>query len=165
MQVDAFNALAEPEARATLGACFGVERWVDELVDARPYGDLAALLAQGRASAENLTDDELAEALRQHPRIGERSESSGDDAAMSHAEQSGVDATDTELSSRLLRGNKAYEDRFGRVFLIRAAGRDSDEILAELERRLGNDDATERRETVAELRHIALLRLEQVVTR
>jgi 2-oxo-4-hydroxy-4-carboxy-5-ureidoimidazoline decarboxylase len=50
------------------------------------------------------------------------------------------------------------------VFLIRAAGRDAEEILAELERRLGNDDATERDETVEQLRQIALLRLEQVVT-
>jgi 2-oxo-4-hydroxy-4-carboxy-5-ureidoimidazoline decarboxylase len=50
------------------------------------------------------------------------------------------------------------------VFLIRAAGRSSAEILSELDRRLGNDAATERGETVAALRDIALLRLEQVVT-
>mgnify|MGYP000234588100 CR=1 FL=1 len=37
------------------------------------------------------------------------------------------------------------------------------ELLAELERRLGNDDATERAETVEQLRQIALLRLEQIV--
>ena len=41
-----------------------------------------------------------------------------------------------------------------------AAGRDADEILAELDRRLQNDDATERAETVDNLRQIALLRLE-----
>ena len=34
--------------------------------------------------------------------------------------------------------------------------------LRELERRLGNDDATERAETVTQLREIALLRLEQL---
>jgi 2-oxo-4-hydroxy-4-carboxy-5-ureidoimidazoline decarboxylase len=49
------------------------------------------------------------------------------------------------------------------VFLVRAAGRTSADILAELERRLGNDDATEREETVAALRDIALLRLEGVL--
>ena len=37
------------------------------------------------------------------------------------------------------------------------------EILAELERRLGNDDDTERAEVVDNLRQIALLRLEQAV--
>ncbi len=60
-------------------------------------------------------------------------------------------------------GNRAYEERFDRVFLIRAAGRDASEILSELERRLGNDDDTERDETLTQLRQIALLRLEQVV--
>ena len=63
-----------------------------------------------------------------------------------------------------MEGNRAYEERFDRVFLIRAAGRDGDEILAELERRLGNDDATERAETVDQLLQIALLRLEQVLS-
>ena len=63
-----------------------------------------------------------------------------------------------------MEGNLAYEERFDRVFLVRAAGRDGDEILAELERRLGNDDATERAETVEQLTQIALLRLEQVLS-
>ena len=66
-------------------------------------------------------------------------------------------------SDRLVAGNAAYEERFGRVFLIRAAGRDAEAILAELDRRLGNDDATERAETVDNLRQIALLRLEALL--
>jgi len=66
-------------------------------------------------------------------------------------------------AERLRAANAAYEARFGHVFLIRAAGRSSEEILAELERRLANDDATEREETVTALRDIALLRLEKVV--
>ncbi len=37
-------------------------------------------------------------------------------------------------------------------------------VLAELERRLHNDDATERAETVGQLREIALLRLRQAVS-
>ena len=45
------------------------------------------------------------------------------------------------------------------MFLIRAAGRDAEEILAELDRRLTNADAAERAETVDNLRQIALLRL------
>ena len=66
----------------------------------------------------------------------------------------GAWAADT--AARLLDGNIAYERRFGHVFLIRAAGRDGEEILAELERRLRNDDETERAETVDNLRQIAL---------
>lgn len=161
MQVDAFNRLPEGEARAGIEACLGVDRWVDEVVAARPYADVAALLEQGRASAENLTDDELASALSRHPRIGETSPAGTQEAAYSAAEQSELGSGDA--ANRLDSANQHYEESFGRVFIIRAAGRDTAEILAELERRLGNTDEAERREVVSELRQIALLRLEQVV--
>ena len=164
MQVDHFNALDEATARSTVHACLAVERWVHEVVGARPYTDLAGLLKQACASAENLSDAELAAALTRHPRIGERLTADDAEAAMSTAEQSGVDAADRTVTSRLREGNQRYEHRFGRVFLIRATGRGSDGILSELERRLANDDETERRETVSELRQVALVRLEQSVT-
>ena len=81
---------------------------------------------------------------------------------LSTGEQSGV-ADDDETRDRLAAGNAAYEARFGRIFLIRATGRDQDEVLAELGRRLTNDDLTEWVETSRELREIALLRLAQEV--
>jgi 2-oxo-4-hydroxy-4-carboxy-5-ureidoimidazoline decarboxylase len=74
-----------------------------------------------------------------------------------------VDRNNADVIAALAEGNREYEQRFGRVFLIRAAGRSSREILAELRRRLGNDDETERAETVAALREIALLRLKDVM--
>jgi len=162
MQLGEFNSLDPDDARISVYACLGVGRWVDEVVAGRPYDDLAALLEQARASADNLTDTELAAALTQHPRIGERLGPHGADAAYSDREQDGLDSGDD--TARLLSdGNRRYEDRFDRVFLIRAAGRDGEQILKELDRRLHNDDETERDETVAELRQIALLRLHQAV--
>ncbi|MFP5282722.1 MAG: 2-oxo-4-hydroxy-4-carboxy-5-ureidoimidazoline decarboxylase, partial [Actinomycetes bacterium] len=55
-----------------------------------------------------------------------------------------------------------YEEKFGRVFLIRAAGRSRPEILAELRRRLELDPETEAGIVGAELRDIALLRIPQL---
>ena len=75
-----------------------------------------------------------------------------------------MDVRHAEVARALAAGNAAYEARFDRVFIIRAAGRDAPEVLAELERRLGNDAATEREETVGALRDIALLRLRQAVS-
>jgi 2-oxo-4-hydroxy-4-carboxy-5-ureidoimidazoline decarboxylase len=163
MQLGEFNALDLDGARTSVDPCLGVGRWVEELVAGRPYDDLAALLEQARASAENLTDTELAAALTRHPRLGERLGSHGADAAYSDREQDGLSSSDA-AAGLLSDGNRRYEDRFGRVFLIRASGRDGEQILKELERRLHNDDETERDETVAELRQIALLRLQQTVT-
>jgi 2-oxo-4-hydroxy-4-carboxy-5-ureidoimidazoline decarboxylase len=159
--VAAFNALPAEEATRQLLTCLAVPRWAQEVADGRPYADLAALTAQAEKAAAELSDAELATALGRHPRIGERAES-GHDAAFSAREQSGVDPDD-EIGARIGAGNVEYERRFGRVFLIRAAGRSAPEILAELSRRLGNDESTERAETVNQLREIAVLRLGEVV--
>ena len=165
MPLNDFNTLPTDEARARAAACLDVPRWVQAVVAGRPYEDMAAVLAVATRESEHLDDDELAAALARHPRIGERPSVGRHDAAHSAHEQAGVDRERRGAScTRLLDGNRAYEERFDRVFLIRAAGRDGDEILAELERRLGNDDDAERAETVEQLRQIALLRLEQVLS-
>ncbi|WP_432476822.1 2-oxo-4-hydroxy-4-carboxy-5-ureidoimidazoline decarboxylase [Nocardioides sp. GXQ0305] len=161
--LDELNALPEEAARERLAACLDVERWVDAVLVGRPYADLGALTSVAATAAGSLSDDELESALARHPRIGERA-GARHDAAHSAREQAGVDHDDADVTARLAEGNRAYEERFDRVFLIRAAGRDADEILAELTRRLGNDDATEREESVTQLREIALLRLEGLVT-
>jgi 2-oxo-4-hydroxy-4-carboxy-5-ureidoimidazoline decarboxylase len=159
VSVDGFNALPEAEANRRLLSCLGVPRWAAEVADGRPYADLAHLTARASAAAAELSDEELDQALAGHPRIGERA-GAGHEVEFSRREQSGVDETD---AAALTDGNRAYERRFDRVFLIRAAGRSSAEILAELRRRLSNDDETERAETVAQLREIALLRLKDVI--
>ena len=159
----AFNALSRADADDLVRTCLAVPRWVDDVVGARPYADRDALLTRADSAARELTDDELAAALSRHPRIGERA-GAGHDAAFSTREQSGVAASDDDrLAARLREGNQAYEERFGRVFLVRAAGRSGPQVLAELERRLTNDEEAERAETVSNLREIALLRLQAVV--
>jgi 2-oxo-4-hydroxy-4-carboxy-5-ureidoimidazoline decarboxylase len=145
--------------RDQLLECLSVPRWADDVMAGAPYDDRTSLLARADDAARELTDDELEQALAGHPRIGERA-TAGHNAAASAEEQGGVASDDQE---RLVAGNVAYEERFGHVFLIRAAGRSGAEILAELQRRLGNDDVTERAETVDNLRQIALLRLEGMV--
>ena len=144
-------------ARDQLLSCLAVPRWVDDVLAGEPYADRDAAVARADAAARVLTDQELDQALSGHPRIGERG------GSQSQREQAGVDPEAGNTAARLAAGNAAYEERFGRVFLIRAAGRDAEAILAELDRRLGNDDATERAETVDNLRQIALLRLEALL--
>jgi len=162
VSVNGFNALPQEEATRRLLTCLNVPRWAAEVARGRRYADYAALAAQAVASAAQLSDAELSSALDGHPRIGERA-GAGHDAEFSTREQARVDHNDAAVMAALAEGNREYEQRFGRVFLIRAACRSSSEILTELRRRLGNDDETERAETVAALREIALLRLKSVM--
>ena len=152
------DRLPEPDARELLASCLAAPGWVDGILADRPYVDREALLAHAAELAARLTDEDVTTAMARHPRIGERA-GAGHDAAFSAAEQSAVDPGDAALRE----GNAVYEQRFDRVFLIRAAGRSSTEILDELHRRLGNDDETESREVARQLGEIALLRLASLV--
>jgi 2-oxo-4-hydroxy-4-carboxy-5-ureidoimidazoline decarboxylase len=162
--VAAFNGLSDVDARERLRSCLDVPRWVAAMLAGRPYASAADALSRAADTAATLTAAEVEAALARHPRIGERA-SSGHDAAFSESEQAGVDRDDAAVARALAEANAAYESRFDRVFLIRAAGRSADEILAELRRRLDNSDADELAEVTRQLGEIAVLRLEQVVGR
>lgn len=153
-----FDRLPDDEVRALLRACLDVDRWVEEVAAGRPYGSRDSLLAAADLAARSLSLAEVEQALAGHPRIGERA-GAGHNAQASAREQAGVDPTAGDVASRLATGNAAYEERFGHVFLVRAAGRSADEILGELDRRLRNDPRTEQAEVADNLRQIALLRL------
>lgn len=157
-----FDHLPDGEARALLRSCLDVARWVEEVEAGRPYGSRDRLLAAADMAARSLSPEEVDQALSGHPRIGERP-ASGHNVEASTREQAGVDPADADVAARLAAGNTAYEERFGHVFLVRAAGRSAEEILGELDRRLRNDPRTERAEVADNLRQIALLRLEQAV--
>jgi OHCU decarboxylase len=160
--IEQFNALPDPDARALLESCLAVPRWVDSVAAGRPYPDTAALLTAADLSASELSVAEADAALARHPRIGERA-GEDHDAEFSRREQAGVVPTDVAAREELVAANREYEAQFGRVFLIRAAGRSAGEILAELRRRLRNEPADEAAEVATQLREIALLRLEQLV--
>jgi 2-oxo-4-hydroxy-4-carboxy-5-ureidoimidazoline decarboxylase len=154
--------LTEAELREGLTACLAVPRWVDDVVAAAPFGSLVELLDVATAAATPLSPAEVDQALAHHPRIGERATGHGQAQAFSRAEQSASGSEDAGLATALADGNRAYEERFGRVFLIRASGRSRLEILAELHRRLELDPGTEAAVVAGELRDIALLRIPQL---
>lgn len=160
MRLEELNAMTAAEADAALRPCVDIDSWVDALVAGRPYDAVADVLAVADLQARSWSPAEVEKALADHPRIGERHSGSGASAAMSQGEQSGVDPHDVEVQRRLVEGNAAYEDRFDRIYLVRAAGRSAEEILALLEQRLTNDPDTELAVTAGQLREIAVLRLE-----
>ncbi|WP_235929000.1 2-oxo-4-hydroxy-4-carboxy-5-ureidoimidazoline decarboxylase [Marisediminicola senii] len=151
--------IADTDLRETLAAALAVERWVDDVASAAPFADLEALLAVAEEAASPLSDAEVDEAMAHHPRIGVRPLGETVSAGLSRSEQSAPDEHDAALALALAEGNRAYEQRFDRVFLIRAAGRTRAEIVAELHRRLELDPDTERAIVGEQLREIALLRL------
>ncbi|WP_210508475.1 2-oxo-4-hydroxy-4-carboxy-5-ureidoimidazoline decarboxylase [Naasia sp. SYSU D00057] len=149
----------ESELRERLSAALGVRRWVDEVAAQAPFRDVEELSRAGREAATPLSDAELDEAVAHHPRIGEQAAGTGTAQRLSAGEQGGLGAADEGLDAAIARGNRVYEERFGRVFLIRAAGRSREEVADELQRRLTNAPDEEAEEAKEQLRQIMEIRL------
>ncbi|MBW8484355.1 2-oxo-4-hydroxy-4-carboxy-5-ureidoimidazoline decarboxylase [Actinomadura parmotrematis] len=157
--MDRLNALDEQDAAAALLACCASRRWAAEVAAARPYPDLAALKAASARAMLGLTWEDVGEALAAHPRIGERAGGASREAAWSRREQAGASDAGLETQQALADGNRAYEERFGHVYLICATGLSAAEMLAALHRRLDNGVAAERVVVREELAKIVDLRL------
>ena len=161
------DSLTEPEVRAALTDACGAPRWIDAMLAARPFTRPEALLAASASAFLRLSSDDWLEALRHHPRVGERSaqrSQSAQAAQWSAGEQAGISGADQARLAALADLNRQYESRFGFVFLICASGRSADEMAAALQQRLQNDPTTELGIAAAEHRKITALRLEKLLT-
>jgi 2-oxo-4-hydroxy-4-carboxy-5-ureidoimidazoline decarboxylase len=146
-------------ATARLRPCCASTRWVSQLVAGRPYRTLDALVAASDAAIAALDWPDIEEALAAHPRIGDRPASTDQEAVWSRQEQAGTAAAGPGAQTALRDANAAYQERFGHVFLICAAGLRTSDVLIALHERLGNDQAAERAAVRDELGKIAALRL------
>ncbi|QJY48165.1 2-oxo-4-hydroxy-4-carboxy-5-ureidoimidazoline decarboxylase [Pseudonocardia broussonetiae] len=145
-----------PTAERDLLALCAAPRWAREVAAGRPYGTLDALLD---AADRALTDADLDAAMAGHPRIGDRTA-----GGRSRREQGAVTAAGTDVLDALAAGNRAYEERFGHVYLVCATGRSAEDLLATLHARLRHDPATERAVALAELAAINRIRLRQLLS-
>ena len=162
--LDVFNSEPAETAAERLRACNAAPRFAREVLAGRPYPDAGTLVAAAERVARSLPWDEVAVALAAHPRIGDRVAGSSAEAEASRREQSSMSDADSQVRAALVEGNRAYEERFDHVFLIRAAGRSPEEMLAELRRRLDNDVETERAEVTEQLAQITALRVKGLVS-
>jgi OHCU decarboxylase len=156
-----WNLLPVRDAARQVRSCCSAPAWAGALADERPVDDVDALCAASERITLALPWDDVLAALAGHARIGQAPTGKGREAASSRQEQTGV-ADDPALHAALDEGNRAYEQRFGHVYLVRAAGRSGEEMLALLRERLGNDDATERDVVRRQLAEITSLRLRRL---
>lgn len=158
------DSLFTQDARHFFATACQSQRWVDGMVGMRPFGSARAVLDAADEMFDRLEPPDWDEAFAAHPRIGERAgrQTSGGER-MSTGEQSGVDPDDARLQEELVAVNREYEERFGFTYIVRAAGRSGEEMLALARERLGNDLATEREVAAAQQREISRLRLRRML--
>jgi OHCU decarboxylase len=151
------DALPDDQARRVFASCCGVGAWVDEMLERRPFRDAETLLRAAEEVWWSLGPDEWREMFAHHPRIGERA------TGRSAEEQSGVTTAGVDVQAALTAGNREYEGRFGHIYLVSAAGKSADRLLAQLRARLSNDAATELRVAAGEQAKITRHRLSKLI--
>ncbi len=160
------NGLPAGEAERELLTCCGSREWARRMAAGRPYADERSLLEHAATVWWGLNEAEWREAFRSHPRIGERKAEAGQTAreqAWSAGEQAGMESAAEATQRALAEGNRAYDERFGYIYIVCASGKTADEMLAILTRRLANDPATELRAAAEEQRKITCIRLEKLL--
>ena len=159
MTLDELNRMAAQSAAGALKLCCGSQRWAEGITACRPFPDVAELHRAADATSNNLGREDWLEAFRSHPKIGETKNVSG----WCEKEQEGMAAAADVVRSRLVQLNREYQDRFGFIFIICAAGKSGEEMLAQLEERIQNRPEDEMRVASAEQVKIVHLRLNKLI--
>ena len=159
-----WNGLPQEEAIREILVCCGSRSWATSMASKRPIQDETSLLATSDVIWRSLGEPDWLEAFRSHPRIGDTSAEEvtrAQSSAWSAQEQQKASTADKAVKMALKWGNREYEQKFGRVFVVCATGKSAGEILEILRRRLHNDDATELQEAAEEQRQIMHIRLKK----
>jgi OHCU decarboxylase len=113
-----------------------------------------------------LDERDWLEAFSHHPKIGERHAARGQterERSWSAEEQAGMGEADAAARGALAGLNREYEERFGHIFIVCAAGKTPAEMLALLRARLPNEREAELRVAAEEQRRITRLRLQKLL--
>jgi OHCU decarboxylase len=154
--LDAWNGLPEEAAISEMLEHCGSHVWAAAMVRARPVSDSRALLEAADLAWARLEKEDRKEAFAAHPRIGDRAA-----VGKGALEQAGTAHASQETLEALAQANRAYEQRFGRTFLVCATGKTAEEMLAVFRQRLHNDPDTEFTVASEEQRKITHLRLQR----
>ncbi|MFT7530438.1 MAG: 2-oxo-4-hydroxy-4-carboxy-5-ureidoimidazoline decarboxylase [Gammaproteobacteria bacterium] len=166
MNIDLLNKLQPEEARNHLYHCLSCNDWVDGMLALMPFQNDDSLRVAAQRLFAELNEPHLLEAFDGHPKIGDVNSLKKKYAAtqsMAGHEQSGVNVASDQVLLDLARGNAAYEERFGFIFIVCATGKSASEMLELLQTRLPNDRADELANAAAEQLKITLLRLEKIL--
>ena len=162
------DALGEREFVARLGAVFEHSPWVAERTwKKKPFRSVDKLHEAMMESVMNATQDEQLALVCAHPELAGREANTGTLTSGSSSEQGrlGFTSLAPDEFRQMQDINRRYRQKFGFPCIVALklhASRGS--VVAEMERRLANDAAAELKNALAQIGHIALGRLQRMVS-
>jgi 2-oxo-4-hydroxy-4-carboxy-5-ureidoimidazoline decarboxylase len=161
------NELLPQQARSELLRCCGSSRWASTMTERRPFSDGEALLRAADEVWRGLDAGDWFEAFAAHPKIGDHAALSARFAPTrqwAEGEQAGIKAAPPDVLAALADANRAYEERFGYIFIVCATGKSAEEMLGLLRERLLHDPQDEIWIAGREQARITRLRLEKLLS-
>lgn len=162
------NEMDDKALEAELLTCCGSKTWVKKMMSARPYTTISSLQAKHVQASAALEKDDWLEAFRAHPRIGEKKAATGTGeqaATWAKGEQARVAEASSTILDELAEVNRAYEEKFGHIYIVCASGKTAEQLLEIAKERLNNYPATELKRAAEEQRKITDLRIQKMVSR
>ncbi len=165
VNLEQINSWTEAEARAAFLLCCGAMRWAERMTARRPFRQSDELLEAAEQIWNGLGREDWLEAFAAHPKIGDLDAlrvKFGSTAAWAATEQGGVAAASESILLALAEGNRAYEAKFGYIFIVCATGKTAPEMLVLLQQRLNNVPEKELAIAAAEQAKITRIRLQKL---
>jgi 2-oxo-4-hydroxy-4-carboxy-5-ureidoimidazoline decarboxylase len=156
------NRMGSADFAASIGDTFEHAPWVAEAAAARrPFAKVTALHDAMMGALRAAPRERQLDFLRGHPDLAGKTARAGALTDDSRREQAsvGLDSLNEAEFAHFHRLNDTYKAKFGFPFMICVRRHTRDSILAQFERRLGNDAATEFAAALQEVFYITRLRV------
>lgn len=167
MTLQSFNELDKQEAKRLLTTCCGATKWVEAMIKSFPFTDEMAMISTAETAwYDACSVNDWLEAFTHHPKIGDTKSLAEKFASTQHLagnEQSGVNNASVQLIEELAQANKAYEEKFGFIFIVCATGKTAAEMLRLLLDRLVNSREEELQIAMGEQHKITILRIRKLL--
>lgn len=167
LTLEALNRMSPADFAAAVGDTFELAPWIAESAALRrPFATVTALHEALMGVVRAAPLERQLEFLRGHPDLAGKAARMGSVTDDSRREQAsvGLDSLGEEEFARFHRLNDAYKATFGFPFIVCVRRHTRDSILAQFERRLGHDAATEFAAAMREIFFITRLRIAAKVT-
>jgi len=162
LTLDQLNRMSAAEFAASLGDTFELAPWVAEAAStSRPFATVTALHEAMIGALRAASRERQLDFLRGHPDLAGKAARAGALTRDSKSEQAsvGLDSLSEDEFARFHRLNDAYKAKFGFPFMISVRRHTRESILAQFERRAGNDVASEFAAALQEVFFITRLRI------
>lgn len=166
MDLQQINNLDLDKAHHLFMQCCTSERWVEKMVAGRPYIDANSLRQTADRHWDQMAEDDYLQAFEGHPKIGDITSLKAKYAntkELASDEQAGIKQAYDQLMIDLAEDNRAYEEKYGFIFIVCATGKSAEEMLNLLRVRLKNTRHRELEIASEEQRKIFHLRLEKIL--